>query len=179
MSVKSASDVGAAARETLLAHLGPHLAALPRPLPMPSSFDLVPTREAIRRVQGAACAVSVPGLAQDPRRHGDGSHDATFILSVAVFHENTPAMPLVTAAGDYIAAIRDCLIQRPSLGGFAKQTTWTTESVDLVSDALTPLTLGLGIVEFEVLVADVLNLTPPSGPGPSVVSTTVTVTAKE
>jgi hypothetical protein len=178
MAVKSASDIGAAARLTLATNLGAHLAALRRPLPLPVSFDLVPTRDAIRRVHGAVCAVSVPATAAEPVRRGDGHYDATFVLSVAVFHENTDAMPLLTATGDYAAAVIECLVQRPSLGGVARNTDWLGQTIDLVGDALSPSTLGLAVVEFAVDVPVVVDLTPPAAIRPTVTSTFPSVTVR-
>jgi hypothetical protein len=178
MAVKSVTDIGAAARATLVGNLAVHLAALARPLPLPGSFDLVPTRDAIRRVEGAACGVSVPATSGEPRRSGDGHYDATFVLSVALFHENTSATPLLTATGDYAAAITECLVQRPSLGGVARTVDWLGQSVDLVGDALTPSTLGLAVVEFAVLVENVVDLVPPAVTRPTVTSTFPSVTVR-
>lgn len=177
MTVVSTSDVGLAARATLLAHLPVHLAGLLRPLPVPSSYDVVPTADAIRRVQGAVCAVSSNGLRQEPERRGDGGHDAWFVLNIALFHQNTAEMPLLTATGDYAAAIRECVVQHPSLGGLAQSTRWTAESVDLVGDALTPSALGLAVVEFSVLVRNALDMRHPGRlPDPAVTAAVPQIT---
>lgn len=182
MSLTTLSDVGLAARATLVARLPTHLAGLSRPLPVPSSYDLVPTPDAIRRVKGAVCAVTANALRQEPERKGTGSYDAWFTLNVGLFHQATADMPLLTATGDYAAAIRQCLVQNPTLGGLADTVRWTAESADVVGDGLTPSTLGLAVVEFAVLVRGVLDMTPPVVPpatGPtSVSSTTSTVTVR-
>ncbi len=169
----SAADVSQAVRSTLEQHLPAQLAALPRPLPPPTSYAEVPTSDAVRRVQGAVLAVSVPGMTDRPRRHGDGSYDASWLLSVAVFHENTPAMPLLTAAADYAAAIRAVLLQRPQLGGLASSVQWTAESLDLVGDATSDRTLGLGVVEFTVDTPGVVS-DQPAVDGPQLQSVEVT-----
>lgn len=178
MALVSLSDVSLAARSTLTTRLPAHLAGLARPLPVPTSYDVVPTSDAIRRVQGAACAVSANALRQEPERKGDGSYDAWFVLTVALFHQNTTATPLLTATGDYAAAIRQCLEQHRTLGGLAETTRWTGESADLVGDALTPSNLGLAVVEFSVKVLNVLDQTPPAVTYVSVASTFPSVTVR-
>lgn len=182
MGLVSSSDVGLAARQTLVTYMPAHLAGLSRPLPVPSSYDLVPTPDAIRRVKGAVCAVTANALRQEPERKGSGAYDAWFVLNVGLFHQATPDMPLLTATGDYAAAIRQCVVQHPTLGGLADTVRWTAESADIVGDGLSPSTLGLAVVEFSVLVRGVLDMTPPVVPpatGPmSVSSTTSTVTVR-
>lgn len=179
MGLVSLSDVGTAARATLVAHLPGHLARLVRPLPVPSSYDVVPTADNIRRVKGAACAVSADRLRDEPTRRGDGTYDARFVLTVALFHQNGTTMPVVTATGDYAAGIRECLVQNGSLGGFAQSTTWIGESADLVGDERSSETLGLAVVEFTVHVRGVLDSAPPAVlPATSVLSTVPAVSVR-
>ena len=172
----SGADVSAAVRTTLEAHLPDRLSRLPRPLPAPTSYNEVPTADAIRRVQRSVLAVSVPRIIGSPERFGDGSYDVTWLASVAVWHEPTADLPLLTAAADYVAAIRATLLAHPSLGGLATDTVWTDESVDLLGDALTPKTLGFGVVEFAVRVPNVTADDPSDGgAGPTVLTTEVLV----
>lgn len=178
----SAADVADAARSTLETHLPLVLSRLPRPLPVPTSYSEVPTFEAIRYVKRSVIAVSVPRMASSPERFGDGSYDATFLLSVAVWHEQAKDLPLLTAAADYVLAIRKTLLSHQSLGGLAQQTTWTDESVDLVGGEGTALSLGFGICEFAVRVPQVVDETPlsPDGTdGPQVVESTVYVNPQQ
>lgn len=176
----SSADVAAAARSTLVAHLPARLAALPRPLPVPTRFDEVPTFEAIRRVKRSVLAISVPRTLGTPERFGDGSYDAVWLLSIAVWHEQSSTLPLLTAGGDYNAAVRGTLLEHQKLGGIASQTTWTEESTDLVGDERTNLTLGLAICEFAVRVSNVADENPlplPDGTdGPVVQTAEVTIT---
>lgn len=179
MAVKSASDVRAAGIATLQAHLPAHLAALSRPLPAPSSYSMVITPENVRRVSGAVCAVASNGLEGEPTRNGDGSYDGWFSLNIALFHQPTNTMPLLVATGDFAAAIMECLIQNPSLGGFAAGFRLKAHDTDLVGDALSPVNLGLATVECAVKVKRFLTLDPPSvppGTGPTVLTTDTTVT---
>lgn len=164
----SAADVSAAARLTLQTYLPAVLARglNGRPaLPAPTSYAEVPTTEAIRRVKRSLLAVSVPRTLGAPERFGDGTYDATFLLSVAVWHEQASDLPLLTAAGDYAAAVRATVLQHQSLGGLASQVVWTDESVDLVGDERSTLTLGLGICEFAVHVPQVADEQPAAAAG--------------
>lgn len=176
----SSADVAAAARATLKAHLPARLAALSRPLPAPLRYDEVPTFDAIRRVKRSVLGISVPRTIGRPDRYGDGGYDAVWLLSVAVWHEQTSQLPLLTAAGDYNAAVRGTLLEHQTLGGIATQLTWTDESVDLVGDETSPKTLGLGICEFAVRVPNVADENPlplPDGTdGPVVQTAEVTIT---
>lgn len=163
----SSADVAAAARQTLETYLPGRLAAGVggRPaLQAPTRYDEVPTSEAIRRVKRSVLAVSVPNTL-GVVRHGDGTYDAIWQLSIAVMHEQTPDLPLLTAAGDYNACVRAVLLAHQSLGGLASELEWTVESNDLLSDALTPSTLGMAVCEFAVHVPQVASEVPLTGPG--------------
>jgi hypothetical protein len=180
--VISAADVAAAARTTLETHLPLALSRLARPLPTPTSYSEVPTFEAIRFVKRSVVAVSVPNIIDQPERFGDGSYDAVWLLSIAVWHEQAKDLPLLTAAADYVTAIRKTLLSHQNLGGLATATTWTGESVDLVGDATTPVTLGFGICEFAVRVPQVVDetpLSPDDTDGPVVTESTVYVNPQQ
>jgi hypothetical protein len=174
----SAADVSAAARAILIAHLPARLALGVNgraALPEPTSYAEVPTAEAVRRVKKSVLAVMVPQIIGSPERFGDGTYDVTFLLSVAVWHEQTHDLPLLSAAADYVAAIRETLLAHPTLGGLATDATWTDESVDLVGDATSVLTLGMGICEFAVRVPNVTAPEPGAVTGPTVLDTEVFV----
>jgi hypothetical protein len=179
MSVRSLSDLGIAAQSMLEAFLPAHLAGLSRPLPAPTSYSLVPTADNIRQVQRAVCGVSAHGLSEPPSRNSDGSFDAWCVVNVFLFHEDLPDMPLSTATGDFAAAIAECLVQHPTLEGFAAGFQLNDYSADLVGDALTPKNLGLATVEAAVLVRNVVDRTPPGAlPGPTVQSTSTVTTVR-
>lgn len=176
----SMSDLATAARLTLRRHLPAYLAAnqtlgedtggalvlLPAPLPVPTSYEQVPTREAIAPIQGSTIAVTVAGTKDLPVRHASGAYDADYVLSVAVFHEQTPDMPILSAASDYVACIRACLLQHRSLLGQATHLAWVAESFDLMGDGVGPLTLGLGVCEFTVKASAVVDDSARARPGP-------------
>lgn len=174
----SGADVALAARATLAAHLPAVLARGVNgraALPAPESYNMVATLEAIRFVKGAVIAVSAPRTVSN-ERFGDLTYDASWLLAVAVWHGQTSLLPLDTAAPDYIACIRGCLLQNPTLGGFASELTWTEESTDIVGDELTPSTLGFGVCEFIVRVPGVATEEPQvSLDGPLAVESTVFV----
>lgn len=180
--MKSSADVTDAVRRTLQAHLPTYLAAGVNgraPLPEPQSYAEVPTLEAIRRVKRSVLAVSAPRTL-NTERSADGSYDATWLVSVAVWHEQADDLPLLTAAGDYTACVRGVLLGHSTLGGFTNYdaVTWREDSTDLVGDERSTQTLGLGITEFAVRVSDVADETPlPTvpGSGPIVLTTNVEV----
>lgn len=178
----SMADVGIAARDTLVQHLPAYLAAFKRPLPEPESYELVPVEDSIRRVLSASLAVSVPGMTGPPTRHGNGVYDASFVLSVAVVHEDSLDAPILTAGGDYAACVADCLLDHRGLGGLAKGLVFQTWSWDLVGDQTSHRTLGLAVTEFAVTVRNVLSDSGRSRPGagvPTVLTTHPEVTAME
>lgn len=181
----SAADVSAAARTTLEAHLPTALAVgvSGRPaLPAPSRYDEVPTPESIRFVKRSTLAVTVAGTSGEPQRYGDGSYDAVWSLVVTVWHEQAADLPLLTAAADYVACIRKTLVSHQSLGGFATSTTWSGESIDLVGDAQTPMTLGMGVCEFAVRVPTVVDedpLSPGGSTGRQALTSTVYVNPQQ
>jgi hypothetical protein len=179
----SASDVSIAARVTLETHLPAHLATGVRPLPAPTSYKQVPEEQYIVSVDGSTIAIMAPGLTGQPVRSGDGSYTATWVLTVAYFHEDRDDMPLLTAAGDALAAIVECLVQHPTLGGVATSCKWTSQVTDLYRDAMSNRLLGYGIAEFEVPVRAVVGTVPPPvdgtpSDGPTVVETQSTVTIR-
>lgn len=166
----SGADVSATVRQTLLEHLPAQLAASPRPLPAPTSYEQVPTEEAIRRVHGSTLAVINRGTSGSPERRADGSFDLTWTVAVVVWHQQTPALPLQTAGQDYAAAIRWTLTRHcPAL---AASVEYGGESHDLVGDGLTDQTLGMSIVEFTVRTGDALTYDGPAD-GPLVLTTEV------
>lgn len=177
----SGADVAAAVRVTLETHLPTALAVGVggRPaLPAPTRYDEVPTPEAIRFVKRSTLAVTAAGTMGEPERFGDGSYDAVWSLIITVWHEQAADLPLLTAAADYVTAVRKTLLSHQNLGGLATSTSWTGESVDLVGDGLTPSVLGMGICEFAVRVPQVVDETPlvPGDPaGPTVIESTVYV----
>jgi hypothetical protein len=181
----SGADLAAAARTTLQTYLPAQLAAgvSGRPaLPEPTKYDEVPTFDAIRRVKRSVLAVSVPRTLSDPERFGDGSYDVVWLLSVAVWHEQKDDLPLLTAAADYVAAVRAVIVKHQTLGGIAVQSVWTGESVDLVGDEQTALTVGMGICEFAVRTPAVVDETPlpeTGDDGPVVDEATVYVTPNQ
>lgn len=180
MTVISATDVRNAGRATLEQFLPLHLAGLSRPLPAPTTYDMVVSQDNVRRVQGVVCAVSSNGPVEPPTRKGDGSYDGWFNLLVALFHQQTPAMPLIEATSDFAAAISECLIQHPTLGGLTSSVQLEGSDTDLVRDELhaSKVNLGLALVEFRVQVKGFLDMTPPNQPVLGTVQSTSTAVSR-
>lgn len=168
----SATDVSLSVRATLIEHLPARLADSPRPLPEPTSYEQTPTPEAIRRIAGSTLAVIVPGLRGEPERFAEG-HELTWVVNVAVWHQQTGQMSLLTAGGDYAAAVRRTLLDHcPAV---ASDVDHVTESWDLMGDGLTEQTLGMSIVEFAMRTPDsLLYATSPDTSGPVVETVHIT-----
>jgi hypothetical protein len=176
--VIGAADVAIAARETLRTYLPARLAlgvGGRAALPAPTSYEMVPTLDAILRVKRSVLAVSVPRMLGTPERFGDGSYDAVFLVSVAVWHEQLPSLPILTAAADYTACVRAVMLSNQNLGGIASQVSWNDESIDLVGDGMTALTMGLGITEFAVRVPQVADEEPLHPVGSEFIASEATV----
>lgn len=173
----SAADVSASVRASLVAYLPARLADSPRPLPAPTSYEEVPTQDVIKRVFGSTLAVVTPGLRGKERR-AENDYDLTWGVVVVVWHQQTPALPLLTAGGDYNAAVRQVFIDHcPAI---AEDIEYQTESWDYVGDGLSDLTVGMSMCEFTVRTGSTALYTPP-GPdtsGPVVQATSVTTSPR-
>lgn len=165
-------DVSLSVRDMLKEHLPAQLAAGPRVLPEPTSYEQVPTEDAIRRVFGSTLAVVTRGTNSRPDRRADGTYDLIWDVVILVWHQQTPQMPLLTAAGDYAAAIRQVIGSHcPAL---AQSIDYDGEDIDLVGDGLTDQTLGMAMVRATVRTGSVALFTPtPDLSGPVVLTTDV------
>jgi hypothetical protein len=158
--IVSARDVEAAALATLKKWSSTYLGeaedqhgrdrgALPRlrSYTTTNSFDKWPEDQ-------LPCALLVcPGLAEPPKAEGNGHYRAVFAVGLAVIVSARTEVETEALAKLYVAALRTCLIQQPSLGGFAAGLDWLDESYDdLPSEDLR--SLGAGQAIFAVHVND-------------------------
>jgi hypothetical protein len=104
-----------------------------------------------------AIGVASSGLIGTPESDGDLSSRATWAVQVEVVVRGKSYDEVTDLVGLYAAAVRACLMQHPSLGGFADQTMWIGEDYAAV-DATKSRTLGAAVVEVAVTVDDVLNI---------------------
>jgi hypothetical protein len=100
--------------------------------------------------------VAVPGTLGQPYRKGDGTYIATWDVQVAIWMWGGDYQSTQDNLGHYTTAIRQLLLQQPSLGGFAKSTDWRGERYAEVA-ATTFRTWGQAIGQFGVQVDGVIN----------------------
>jgi hypothetical protein len=132
--------------------------------------------------------VAVPGTigGSPPMRKGDGKYIATWDVQIALWLWGADYQETEDHLGYYVTAIRQLMLQQPSLGGFAMSTTWRAERYQEVATTAFR-TLGQAIVQFAVQVDGVVDAfagpaSPPVDPtapppaAPAVTSTSVQVT---
>jgi hypothetical protein len=183
-----------------VAEAGRQAAALPRtPLvdslgqpveqsePLPGFVDFVNEPLISPETAGAKprYVVAVPRTIGEPRRKGDGTYIATWDVQVAIWMWGGNYQDTQDRLGFYVIAVRQLMLQHPSLGGFAQTTTWRGEQyTEIASTSFR--TWGQAAVQFAVEVDGVVNAfagpaeppadptAPPAAPTPWV-STELTV----
>ncbi|MCU1616985.1 MAG: hypothetical protein JWO98_4525 [Frankiales bacterium] len=139
-------------------------------------------------VEAPRYVVACPGTLDRPSRRGDGTYIATWDVQIALWMWGGDYQETEDNLGYYAIAIRELMLQQPSLGGFAKSIEWRGERYAQV-DATAFRTWGQAVVLFGVQVDGVvsayagpstppLDPTAPPVPAPPVQSTSVTVTPK-
>jgi len=154
----SAYDVERAALDTLRKWIDTYLGeaeaqhgrqrnSLPRPrsYTTTNSFDKWPEDQ-------LPCVLLVsPGVLEPPQVRGDGTFYAVFSLGVAAIVSTAQMADTEELAKLYVCALRTCLIQQRSLGGFAAGTEWLDETYDdLPSEDWRSLGAGQAIFAVEV-----------------------------
>lgn len=89
----------------------------------PSSLDISEYQEE----QLPSCIIVVPGIATKPRKGGDGIYEAELDVSIGVAVSSQDRERTRTLASLYTAAVRQIILQNPSLGGIASGAVWTKE----------------------------------------------------
>lgn len=123
--------------------------------PLPRAYVRAVEPDKFPEDQLPAVILHCPGLKDRPYAEGDGTYNAPF--EVNVFVETMASSPAQTRwlAKKYTAVVRDILIKKASLRGFAEGgTVWDDESYDdlAIEDERT---IGYGQVSFTVWVQDV------------------------
>lgn len=80
--------------------------------------------------QTPAIIIISPGLVGDPKAEGNRVWSAPYGVGVAAVVSSIDRPRTRALAGFYGAAIRAAVLQHPSLGGFARDTTWVDERFD-------------------------------------------------
>jgi hypothetical protein len=155
---------------------------------LPGFTDFVnePLQAPTTVVEAPRYVVHVPGTLGQPRRKGDGTYIATWDVQIALWMWGADYQETEDKLGYYAIAIRELMLQQPSLGGFAEATVWRGERYAQAGAPTAYRTWGQALVQFGVTVDGVVSAfagpaTPPLDPtaepkhDPAVVSTTVTV----
>lgn len=141
---------------TYLAEIERQTARLPASLPLIRSFTAATEFDHWPEDQLPGAVVVAPGLADQPRRSGDGRLEGTWVVGVAVVTSGQDRTGSITLCELYVAAVRAMLLQHPSLGGFAESTQWVDERYDdLADDART---MAAGTLQLLVTVPNILDL---------------------
>jgi len=162
--IVSANQVEEAVRDTLklwmpvyLQEMELQLGRTRKKVPVPRSFMVAGELEQLRENQLPGILVQSPGLTGVPWHDGEGMYTATWrIISTALVsaldQESTRAVAKL-----YGAAMRGILVQKPTLGEFAINTKWTSESYNDLPTPDGERNLTLVSIWCEVTVEDVVN----------------------
>ena len=156
-------------------------------LQVPDEYRYRPDYRTLPRTAVCAVLVVVPGTTGTPDRQGDGRLRTTWEAQVSAFVFGTKDWQQTQALTHaYAAAIRACIVQHPSLDGFAETTTWHNERYAEGEHSSTRTT-GLAIIDFETTLENTMNVFDgppdpsvyPSPMGPEATDVDVTVTNTE
>jgi hypothetical protein len=103
-------------------------------IPNPRSYT---TRTRVRHFEDdqlPQCVVVSPGLADMPKREGDGTYRAEFSVGVSVICSAQDESSTKALARFYAAVTRAILVQHSSLDGHASGLEWRDESYDDIQD---------------------------------------------
>jgi hypothetical protein len=181
--IVTGTDVRAAAQATLEQWLPSYLAEMQRQ----KSLSLPPVRHYSTGIDPATPAdqlpgvvLVAPGITGTPERRGAGVYDAWWALGVGVVVAHELRDTACLWAETYTGAIKACLVQQKSLGGFAADLEWVDEEVTQ-ADWNTTYSVWAGALEFTVLVPAVLDssggLASPPSPDATVAVQTVQVSS--
>lgn len=163
-TIISGDLVEQAAMDTIKLWIGAYLRELERQsgrpvgkIPKPRSMTTLNQFSRVNLAdQTPSLVVVSPGLAEDPSGKGDGGFTAKWAFGFAIIVSAKDQEATNSLCKLYTAAIRAVILQKSSLGGFARGTTWVDEKYDdLPPEESRTLAVGQGL--FTVEVADVVN----------------------
>jgi len=128
-----------------------------RKVPVPRSFMIAGALEQLRENQLPGILVQSPGITGLPYHDGSGMYTATWRMAItglisALDQDSTRAVAKL-----YGAAMRAIVVQKPTLGGFAINSVWTSESYNDLPSPDGERNLTLVMVHADVTVEDVVN----------------------
>lgn len=156
-------------------------------LTLPTTYDMPDARSLQSgSAEIPAVVVSSAGVTGTPERDPDGMYRASWTVIVSAFARGDDYRNTAQNVRGYALAVRTCLLQHPSLGGFASEVVWTGEEYAALASE-SARTIGGAFVTFTVTVDDVIDATagpaaPPTTPtlispdDPTVLTTELLVT---
>lgn len=176
MRLVSGGDVCRAAQAILETHLPGVLAEYGLTgLGKVSTWQQVPTVEALTSAVLPAGAITSPGLVEPPRLTRSGGWTATWRLAVGVYARGRDHNETAQHVRDWAAAVRATLLRHPSLGGVVQSLMWAGEDYATLPQRSAARTIGGCAVAFDVTVKDVVQLAPPA---PAVAATSSTLSVR-
>lgn len=148
-----------------------------------------PAISTVNPTQAPRYVVSCPGTLTQPRRKGDGTFLTDWDVAVDLWIWGTDYQSTEDRLGYYLIALREALIQHPSLGGFAQSTWWRGDRYRQAAPPTGMHTWGQGTLSLGVKVDGGMAAfngpaTPPSDPTtppvapPAVTSEHITIKPK-
>jgi len=101
-----------------------------RTLSRPRSYVVAPSFDAFAEEQLPRLLFISPGIAQAPVKRGDGTYDAYWLLGVGAHYSASTEEDARFGARLLTQAVRDLLVDRPSLGGHCAAADWLDERYD-------------------------------------------------
>lgn len=101
--------------------------------------------------------VHVPGTVGTPERHGDGTYRATWIVEISLWLWGTDYQTTEDYLGYYVTALREAVLQHPSLGGFAETSKWVSEKYKQIASPTAYHTWAQSILTIHCTVDGALN----------------------
>lgn len=162
--IVSGHDVEVAVRDTITKWITTYLAEVERHTgrevrsmsPFRSYVHSI-TLELAAGDQTPGCVIVVADTDEPPKKHGDGSHDATFSVGLAAVVSARDRVSTMALAKAYALALRMILVQQGSLGGFAQSCRWVDEAYDEAPVDPGEQTVAVGMVQFLVVVRSVVS----------------------
>lgn len=164
--------------ETLLrAQVPPLLVALAldtdlKPL---TTWQQVPTMEALSTAKYPAGAITSPGLVKRPTRTRSSGYVAVWRLAVAVYDRGRDHADTAHRARTWASVIRAVMLDNPTVNGVASGVEWVGEDYAQEPGKREARTIGGCAVTFDVTVGNVHDTTPNDRPTVQATRSTVTV----
>jgi hypothetical protein len=128
-----------------------------KPFVAPTSWDQVPTLEALNRAAFPAGAIISPGITGRPVKSSLGT-DAVWRIVAGIYDRGTDYNETAGRCRTWAALIRAALLRNPTLGGVASSVTWVGEAYRQIPQKSAARTLAGCSVEFDVAARNVVDV---------------------